>query len=68
MKASGKVRLVGADIAEYTPDTDPTDKDGIIAAGFGWELLCWLAEERKKENGGENRHTVWHQAFGSVSL
>ncbi|GAL37656.1 agmatinase [Vibrio maritimus] len=68
VKASGKVRLVGADVAEYTPDTDPTDKDGIIAAGFGWELLCWLAEERKKENGGENRHTVWHQAFGSVSL
>lgn len=67
VKESGKVHLVGADIAEYTPDTDPTDKDGIIAAGFGWELLCWLADEKQKENG-ENRPTVWPQAFGSVSL
>jgi agmatinase/guanidinobutyrase len=58
-----KVNFVGADLVEYTPPTDPSEKDGIITAGYSFQLLCWLCEQVAKRNG-EWRKTQWPQAFG----
>lgn len=67
VRASGKVNLVGADVMEYAPQNDPARTFGYYAAGFGWKLLCWLAADVARRNG-EDRATVWPQAFGNVTL
>ena len=67
VRDSGKVNLVGADVVEYAPQNDLTNRDGYQAAGLSWKLLCWLAAETRRRNG-ENRPTVWDKGFGSVSL
>ncbi len=67
VRASGKVNLVGADVVEYAPGSDPTRVCGYVAAGLSWKLLCWLADDMAKRNG-EKRATVWDMAFGRVSL
>ena len=68
VRASGKVNLVGADVVEYAPYLDPTNKDGYTAAALSWKILCWLSECAKERNGGKNNPTEWDMAFGSVSL
>ena len=68
VRASGKVNLVGADVVEYAPYLDPTNKDGYTAAALSWKILCWLAECAKQRNGGVNHPTEWEMAFGAVSL
>jgi arginase family enzyme len=67
VRASGKVNLVGADVVEYAPGSDPTRSCGYTAAGLSWKILCWLADDMAKRNG-EKRPTVWDMAFGRVSL
>ncbi len=67
VRKSGKVNLVGADLVEYTPLTDPTKKDGYNIVGLSWVMLCWLAAETARRNG-EQRPTDWPQAFGYASL
>ncbi len=68
LRASGKVNLVGADVVEYAPYNDPAKTFGYIAAGLSWKLLCWLAADVKKRNGGVNNPTVWEMALGNVTL
>ena len=68
VRASGKVNLVGADVVEYAPMNDPAKTFGYIAAGLSWKLLCWLAADVKKRNGGINHPTVWDMALGNVTL
>lgn len=68
VRASGKVNLVGADVVEYAPQNDPAKTFGYIAAGLSWKLLCWLAADVKKRNGGVNHPTVWDMALGNVTL
>ena len=67
VRASGKVNLVGADVVEYAPPSDPTKLCGYTAAGLSWKILCWLADDMAKRNG-EKRETVWDVAFGNVTL
>ena len=67
VRASGKVNLVGADVVEYAPASDPTKLCGYTAAGLSWKILCWLADDMAKRNG-EKRETVWDVAFGNVTL
>lgn len=67
LRRSKRIDLVGADVVEYTPYTDPTLKDGYLAAAYAWFLLRWLATEVSRRNG-EKRLTVWPQGFGHVSL
>jgi arginase family enzyme len=68
VRASGKVNLVGADVVEYAPQNDPARTFGYIAAGISWKLLCWLAADVKRRNGGVNNPTVWEMALGNVTL
>jgi arginase family enzyme len=68
VRMSGKVNLVGADVVEYSPQFDPAKTGGYIAAGLSWQILCWLAAEVKRRNGGKNHPTVWDMALGNVSL
>jgi arginase family enzyme len=68
VRMSGKVNLVGADVVEYSPQFDPAKTGGYIAAGLSWQILCWLAADVKRRNGGVNNPTVWDMALGNVSL
>ena len=67
VRASGKVDLVGADVVEYAPFNDPAKTFGYVAAAMSWKILCWLADDMRKRNG-EERPTVWDQAYGNVTL
>ncbi|GAB1620323.1 agmatinase [Agarivorans albus] len=67
LRKHGNINLVGADVVEYTPQHDMSKRDGYIAAGISWKLLCWLADCTAKRNG-EKRKTQWPQAFGKASL
>ena len=67
VRKSGKVNLVGADVVEYAPYLDASNTFGYVAAGIAWKILCWLADEERRRNG-EERPTVWPQAFGNVTL
>jgi arginase family enzyme len=67
IRKSGRINLVGADVVEYAPALDPTNKDGYQATGLSWKLLCWLAAEERRRNG-EERPTQWELTMGSVSL
>lgn len=67
VRASGRVNLVGADVVEYAPQNDPAKTFGYVAAALSWKILCWMAADMAKRNG-EERPTVWEQAFGSVTL
>jgi len=67
LRLSNRIDLVGADVVEYTPYTDPTLKDGYLAAAYAWFLLRWLATEVSRRNG-EKRLSQWPQGFGHVSL
>ncbi len=68
VRMSGKVNLVGADVVEYAPQNDPAKTFGYIAAGLSWKILCWLAADVKRRNGGKNHPTVWDMALGNVTL
>ena len=68
VRASGQVNLVGADVVEYAPYNDPANTFGYIGAGISWKLLCWLAADVKRRNGGVNNPTVWDMALGNVTL
>ena len=68
VRMSGKVNLVGADVVEYAPFNDPAKTFGYIAAGLSWKILCWLAADVKRRNGGVNNPTVWDMALGNVTL
>jgi agmatinase len=68
VRMSGKVNLVGADVVEYAPQNDPARTFGYIAAGLSWKILCWLAADVKRRNGGVNHPTVWDMALGNVTL
>jgi arginase family enzyme len=63
VRSANSVDLVGVDLAEYTPATDPTDKDGLMTVGYSFQLLCWLCERVARRNG-EWRRTEWPQTFG----
>lgn len=51
LSAAGNVRLVGADVMEFTPVYPSGHRDGVMAAMVGWELLCWLARVVAERNG-----------------
>lgn len=68
VRLSGKVNLVGADVAEYAPQNDPAKTFGYCAAGLSWKLLIWLAECAKRRNGGVDNPTVWDMSLGNVTL
>ncbi len=68
VRISGKVNLVGADVVEYAPFNDPAKTFGYIAAGLSWKIVCWMAAEVKRRNGGVNNPTVWDMALGNVTL
>jgi hypothetical protein len=58
LSAAGNVRLVGADVMEFTPVYPSGHRDGVMTAMVGWELLCWLARVVAERNG-EWRRTRW---------
>jgi arginase family enzyme len=68
VRMSGKVNLVGADVVEYAPQNDPVRTFGYVAAGLSWKILCWLAADVKRRNGGVNHPTEWPMALGNVTL
>ena len=63
-----QVNLVGADVVEYAPQNDPVRTFGYVAAGLSWKILCWLAADVKRRNGGVNHPTEWPMALGNVTL
>ena len=64
LRETKRINLVGADISEFAPEKNTNEKDGLIAAAFGWELLTWLAECRYYRNGEKANPTTWPMTFG----
>jgi agmatinase len=63
LRATKRINLVGADIAEFAPQKNSDEKDALLTAAFGWELLTWLAECRHIREGKKNP-TNWPMNFG----
>ncbi|NOH28495.1 arginase family protein [Vibrio mediterranei] len=63
LRATKRINLVGADIAEFAPQKNSDEKDALLTVAFGWELLVWLAECRHIREGKKNP-TEWPMSFG----
>ncbi|WP_163931815.1 arginase family protein [Paraferrimonas sp. SM1919] len=63
LRATKRINLVGADIAEFAPQKNDDEKDALLTAAFGWEFLVWLAECRHIREDKKNP-TKWPMNFG----